>query len=139
MFSKLNRNGVPATGLLYSCLYLVVGIFLLYQSGDIMDMFTIVTTVSSIGFIFVWIMILLAYLKYRKTRPQLHEKSIYKLPGGTTTIWLCMAFLAFVLVLFSLDADTRLGLMYMPLWFIVCGILYWLLYRRNHPANQKQG
>ena len=51
-----------------------------------------------------------------------------------------MAFLAFVLVLFSLDADTRLGLMYMPLWFIVCGILYWLLYRRNHPANpNRQG
>ena len=118
MFSKLNRNGVPATGLLYSCIYLVVAIFLLYQSGDIMDMFTIVTTVSSIGFIFVWIMILLAYLKYRKTRPQLHEKSIYKLPGGTTTVWLCMAFLVFVLGLFSLDADTRLGLMYMPLWFI---------------------
>ena len=140
MFSKLNRNGVPATGLLYSCLYLVVAIFLLYQSGDIMDMFTIVTTVSSIGFIFVWIMILLAYLKYRKTRPQLHEKSIYKLPGGTTTIWLCIAFLAFVLVLFSLDADTRLGLMYMPLWFMACGILYWLLYRRNHPANpNRQG
>ena len=76
-----------------------------------MAMFTVVTTLSSIGFIFVWAIILLAYLKYRKTRPHLHEKSIYKLPGGTAMVWVCLAFLAFVLVLFSRDADTRLGLM----------------------------
>lgn len=132
MFSLLNRNGVPATGLLYSCLYLIVAVFLLYQEGDIMAMFTVVTTLSSIGFIFVWAIILLAYLKYRKTRPHLHEKSIYKLPGGTAMVWVCLAFLAFVLVLFSRDADTRLGLMCMPIWFAACAVLYWVLYARKH-------
>ena len=132
MFSRLNRNGVPATGLLYSCLYLIVAVFLLYQEGDIMAMFTVVTTLSSIGFIFVWAIILLAYLKYRKTRPHLHEKSIYKLPGGTAMVWVCLAFLAFVLVLFSRDADTRLGLMCMPIWFAACTVLYWVLYARKH-------
>ena len=136
MFARLNRNGVPATGLLYSCLYLIVAVFLLYQEGDIMAMFTVVTTLSSIGFIFVWMIILLAYLKYRKTRPHLHEKSIYKLPGGTAMVWLCLAFLAFVLVLFSRDADTRLGLMCMPIWFAACAVLYWLLYHRKHSGNQ---
>ena len=97
-----------------------------------MAMFTVVTTLSSIGFIFVWAIILLAYLKYRKTRPHLHEKSIYKLPGGTAMVWVCLAFLAFVLVLFSRDADTRLGLMCMPIWFAACTVLYWVLYARKH-------
>lgn len=103
-----------------------------------MDMFTVVTTLSSIGFIFVWAIILLAYLKYRQTRPQLHERSIYKLPGGVPMAWVCLAFLAFVLVLFSRDEDTRLGLMCMPLWFGACAVLYWTLYHRKHRDKQVQ-
>lgn len=137
IFSRLNRNGVPATGLLYSCTYLLIAVFLLYQDGDIMNMFTVVTTLSSIGFIFVWGLILVAYIKYRKTRPHLHERSIYKLPGGLPMVWICLAFLAFVLVLFWRDADTRLGLMYMPLWFAACTVLYWVLYRRRNPEGKK--
>ncbi|MBH5328303.1 amino acid permease [Eikenella sp. S3360] len=138
IFGRLNRNGVPALGLLYSCAFLLVGVFLLYQEGSIMDMFTVVTTLSSIGFIFVWAIILLAYLKYRQTRPQLHERSIYKLPGGVPMAWVCLAFLAFVLVLFSRDEDTRLGLMCMPLWFGACAVLYWTLYHRKHRDKQVQ-
>ena len=41
-----------------------------------------------------------------------------------------------MLVLFSRDADTRLGLMCMPIWFAACAVLYWLLYHRKHSGNQ---
>lgn len=131
LFGKLNKSGVPAWGLIYSCAYLVAGIFLLYQDGDIMNMFTIVTTVSSIGFIFVWIMILLAYIKYRRIRPQLHERSVYKMPGGVWMAWVCLVFLLFALYLFSRDHDTLQGLLYMPVWFVILTICY-LFYRKNH-------
>ena len=47
-------------------------------------------------------------------------------------VWVCLAFLAFVLVLFSRDADTRLGLICMPIWFAACTVLYWVLYARKH-------
>lgn len=131
LFGRLNKGGVPAWGLMYSCAYLVAGIFLLYQDGDIMNMFTIVTTVSSIGFIFVWVMILLAYIKYRKINPQLHEQSVYKMPGGVPMAWACLVFLVFSLYLFSRDADTLQGLLYMPVWFAILGVCY-LFYRKNH-------
>ncbi|NEN76282.1 D-serine/D-alanine/glycine transporter [Pelistega sp. NLN82] len=131
ILGKLNKNGVPALGLMYSCIYLVIGIFLLYQQGDIMEAFTIVSTVSSIGFIFVWSMILLSYLKYRKLRPQQHKQSIYKMPGGVIMTWVCLGFLIFVLYLFSRDADTLKGLIAMPVWFLILGICY-QFYRKNH-------
>lgn len=44
---------------------------------------------------------------YRKQRPHLHEKSIYKMPLGKLMCWVCMAFFVFVLVLLTLEEDTR--------------------------------
>ena len=131
IFGKLNISGVPAPALLFSCILLFGGLILTYQDGDIMEVFTIVTTISSIGFIFVWAMILLAYIKYRKTRPQLHEQSIYKMPGGIKMAYACLAFLVFCLYLFSRDNDTLMGLIYTPVWFAFLGVIYLLKYRQQ--------
>ena len=130
IFGKLNINGVPAPALLFSCAFLCLGPILLYQEGSIMEIFTVVTTISSIGFIFVWIMILLSYIKYRKMRPELHKASIYKMPGGVVMAWVCLAFLVFALYLFSRDDDTLQGLLYMPIWFGILTVAYLTKYRK---------
>lgn len=59
---------------------LLSSLFLLYAEGDVMRVFTIVTTVASICFIFVWAVILITYLKYRRIRPEAHAASSYKMP-----------------------------------------------------------
>ncbi|KAA9933613.1 D-serine/D-alanine/glycine transporter, partial [Escherichia coli] len=46
----------------------------------------------------------------------------------------CMAFFAFVLVLLTLEDDTRQALIVTPLWFIALG-LGWLLLRKNKLAK----
>ncbi len=131
VFGLLSSRGVPSNGLLYSCACLLVGVFLLYQDGNIMHVFTIVTTISSICFIFVWGTIVWAYMKYRKTRPQLHQESTFKMPFGVPMCWLILAFFVFVLYLFSQEADTLTGMIYTPIWFVLLGISY-LFYRKNH-------
>lgn len=131
IFGKLNISGVPAPALLFSCALLFLGLFLTYQEGDIMEVFTIVTTISSIGFIFVWAMILLAYIKYCKTRPHLHKQSVYKMPGGVPMAWTCLAFFAFSLVLFSRDQDTLTGMLYTPVWFIFLAVIYLLKFHKK--------
>jgi len=93
--------------------------------------FTLVTTVSAILFMFVWTIILCSYLVYRRQRPQLHEKSLYKMPLGKLMCWVCMAFFACVLVLLTLQDDTRQALMVTPIWFVVLGIGYWLRTRNR--------
>ena len=123
-FAKLSHSGVPRNGLLYSCSLLLIGVALLYADGNVMHVFTVVTTISSICFFFVWSMILLSYLKYRKVRPEAHAQSTYKMPLGIPMSYACLAFFAFVLFLFSQEDDTLLGLMATPLWFIALGICY---------------
>ena len=129
-FGQLSSNGVPRNGLMYSCALLLIGVGLLYADGNVMHVFTVVTTISSIGFFFVWTMILLSYIKYRKVRPEAHAQSTYKMPIGVPMCYLCLAFFAFVLCLFWQEADTRLGMQVTPLWFLALAILY-PFYKRN--------
>ena len=121
MFAKLSKRAVPAKGLTFSCMCLLGGVVMLMVNPSVIAAFTMITTVSAILFMFVWTIILCSYLAYRKNRPQLHEKSSYKMPLGKVMCWVCMAFFVFVLVLLTLEDDTREALMVTPLWFVLLG------------------
>ncbi len=43
------------------------------------------------------------------------------MPLGKFMCWVCMAFFVFVLVLLTLEDDTREALMVTPLWFVLLG------------------
>lgn len=130
-FGLLSRRAVPTTGLFFSCLCLLGGVALIYLIPNVMQVFTLVTTVSAILFMFVWTIILCSYLAYRKKRPELHAESSYKMPMGKFMCWVCIAFFAFVLVLLTLQEDTRQALMVTPLWFIMLSIGWWLRKRKQ--------
>ncbi|MCG3471465.1 D-serine/D-alanine/glycine transporter [Xenorhabdus bovienii] len=130
-FSRLSRRSVPASGLIFTCLCLSCGVILIYFIPDVMRVFTLVTTVSATLFMFIWSMILCSYLVYRKRRPALHKASIYKMPFGIVMSWLCLAFFAFVLVLLSLQSDTRQALIATPVWFIILVIGFQIVKKRR--------
>ncbi|MFJ2546155.1 D-serine/D-alanine/glycine transporter [Pseudomonas sp. NPDC087612] len=129
-FEQLSKRSVPASGLLFSCTCLLAGALLMYVIPDLVEAFTLVTTVSAILFMFVWSLILLSYLNYRKQRAALHQASKYKMPGGRLMCWVCLAFFAFILVLLSLEHDTRQALIVTPLWFVLLTVTYQFV-RRN--------
>ena len=130
-FGLLSRRAVPTTGLFFSCLCLLGGVALIYLIPNVMRVFTLVTTVSAILFMFVWTIILCSWLAYRKKRPELHAESSYKMPMGKFMCWVCIAFFAFVLVLLTLQEDTRQALMVTPLWFVMLSIGWWLRKRKQ--------
>ncbi|MCO7633450.1 D-serine/D-alanine/glycine transporter [Pseudomonas guariconensis] len=123
-FEKLSRRAVPANGLYFSCTCLLLGAVLIYVIPDLVEAFTLVTTVSALLFMFVWTLILLSYLTYRKQHAALHEASKYKMPGGRVMCYVCLAFFAFILVLLSLEDDTRAALVVTPLWFVILAVTY---------------
>ncbi|AUZ58551.1 D-serine/D-alanine/glycine transporter [Pseudomonas sp. XWY-1] len=55
---------------------------ILFIIPEVMTAFTMLTTISAILFIFAWVMIMVAYILYRKIDPQLHIASNFKMPGG---------------------------------------------------------
>ena len=124
IFGRLSRRFVPANGLMFSCLCLLSGVVLIYLVPDVMTAFTIVTTISAILFMFIWSIILLSYIQYRKKRQQLHQQSLFKMPGGIMMCFICLAFFAFVIVLLTFENDTRQALLATPIWFLILAISY---------------
>ncbi|MDR0209021.1 MAG: D-serine/D-alanine/glycine transporter [Pseudomonas putida] len=134
-FEKLSRRAVPANGLYFSCACLLLGAALIYVIPDLVEAFTLVTTVSALLFMFVWTLILLSYLNYRKHRPALHQASKYKMPGGRLMCYVCLTFFAFILVLLSLEDDTRKALIVTPVWFLILIATYQLVRSKRHPRT----
>ena len=137
-FEKLSRRSVPANGLYFSCTCLLLGAALIYVIPNLVEAFTLVTTVSAVLFMFVWTLILLSYLTYRKQRAALHQASTYKMPGGRLMCYVCLTFFALILVLLSLEDDTRQALIVTPLWFVLLTVTYRWVRRRRQQALASQ-
>ena len=123
-FKHLSKQAVPSNGLIFSCICLLAGALVIYLVPNLMEAFTLITTVSATLFMFVWTMILLSYLAYRKKSAHLHRASKYKMPGGKVMVWVCLGFFVFILALLALENDTREALYMVPVWFAVLGLAY---------------
>lgn len=135
-FAALSKRAVPSNGLIFSCICLLAGAVVIYLVPNMLDAFTLITTVSAILFMFVWSMILLSYLAYRKHRDTLHRASKYKMPGGITMAWACLGFFAFIIALLALEEDTRKALYLVPAWFVVLGLSYRSLRQKRSQGVQ---
>nr|WP_245670354.1 D-serine/D-alanine/glycine transporter [Corynebacterium crudilactis] len=120
-WSLLSKNLVPARGLIFSVICLIPAVGLLYAGGTVIEAFTLITTVSSVLFMVVWSYILVAYIVYRRTKPELHKTSAFKMPGGITMAVVVLVFFAAMLVVLSLEPDTRAALIATPVWFVILG------------------
>lgn len=130
-FGKLNSRAVPANALYFSTACLVLGAALQYMVPNTVEAFTLATTMSTILFICVWLMIIWSYMVYYKTRPELHAKSTFKLPGGLFTCWAVIIFFVGTIAILSLEADTFKALKVSPIWFIILIIGYYGFYKKR--------
>lgn len=128
VFARLTRTSVPGNALVLSFVVVLLGGSL----GTVFDdAFQLVTAVSSILFIFVWSIILISYLVYRRRRPDLHAASRYRLRGGVPLSWVVLGFFAAMIGVLALFEDTRLPLLWTPLWFVGLAVAWWLVKKRS--------
>ncbi|WP_428908353.1 amino acid permease [Niallia sp. Krafla_26] len=134
-FSKLNKNHVPSNGLFVSTIVISVGALLSKLLPG--QAFNIVTTISAICFIWVWSIILISHIRYTKTRPDLHKKSIFKAPLTPFINYVVLAFFAGILLIMLVAEETRAALLLTPVWFVILFVLYRFRKRRvvHHELN----
>ncbi|NLU82506.1 D-serine/D-alanine/glycine transporter [Rhodococcus sp. HNM0569] len=130
---RLSSRRVPANALFFSCAFLLASLVLLFSGESVIEAFTLVTTISSLLFMFVWTIILCSYLVYRRKRPELHAASKFKMPGGVVMCWVVLAFFVFVVWALTQEADTLHALLVTPVWFAVLGIAW--AYVRRQPSH----
>ncbi|MFB7642153.1 amino acid permease [Peribacillus butanolivorans] len=138
-FAKLNARKVPSNALAFSTVVILTSVVLNYLMPE--GVFTLITSISTVCFIFIWGITVISHLKYRKTRPDLAKMNKFKLPLYPISNYLILAFLAFVLVVLALAEDTRVALFVTPVWFIALIAIYKMQKTKaNHAdqANQKE-
>ena len=121
---------------MFSCIFLLSALVLLFSGDSVIEAFTTVTTISALLFIFVWTMILSSYLVYRRRRPHLHEASKFKMPAGIVMCWVVLGFFAFIIWALTQEEDTLQALLVTPVWFVVLGVAWAIIRRRpDHIAR----
>ena len=120
--SRLNKQAVPSNALFLSVIVVSIGALLSKIVPD--QAFTIVTTIGTICFIWVWSIILICHIRYTKTKPQLRAASSFKAPFTPFINYVVLTFLALVLIVMAVAEATRLPLMLTPVWFIFLIFLY---------------
>lgn len=131
--AKLNKNHVPGNGLLISAVVVSVGALLSKLIPD--QAFGIVTTISAICFIWVWSIILISHIRYKRTRPDLHKQSIFKAPFTPFMNYAVLVFFAAILIIMLVSEATRTALLLTPVWFILLFMCYGI--RKKKQSSQR--
>lgn len=121
-FKKLTSHKVPSNALFFSTIVILIAVVLNYIIPE--GVFTLITSISTVCFLFIWGITVICHIKYRKTRPELAKKSKFKLPLYPITNYIILAFLSFIAVVLALAEDTRIALFVTPVWFILLIVIF---------------
>lgn len=133
-FAKLSKRKVPQNALMFSCVFMLFGLVMLYAGNSVMGAFVVVTSLGSVIVVFTWSMIMVSYIAYLRRRPQLHASSTFKMPGSKFMPYVVLVFFFLMLVALAQAADTRLGLYVAPIWFVLLGVAW--RFNRKTPLQQ---
>ena len=122
---RLTNHALPYQATLFSAAALLFTVVLNYVMPE--SVFIMITSISTFCFIYIWAIIVVCHLKYRKQRPELAKQSTFKIPLYPFMNYLILAFFLFILVVLALQNDTRIALMFTPFWFILLWAFYSML------------
>lgn len=135
---SLTRKHVPANALLLSALIIGLVIALQYVLPE--AIFVLISSIATFCFLYIWSVLVICHMRYRKRRPDLAAVSVYKMPLFPILNYLVLAFFAFVIVTLALNLTTRVALFVTPFWFILLLLIYHLrTVNDSHPVvdNEK--
>ena len=118
-FARLNRQGAPYLGTLFSALCTAVIVLLNWLFPG--QVFLYVVSVATAAALLTWGMIALTHIRFRRIRDARGqgEKDSFRAPGCPWLNYLCLAFLALVLALMTRLDGTRPAVFALPLWLAV--------------------
>ena len=126
MFAKLSKQDVPVNGMLASAgIFLAVVILNFFFPSKI---FVLITGVATMSFIFVWIIIMVTHIKYRKTKDSV--KSSYKMPFFPLSSYATILFFVAVLVVMVFNKSTQIS--------VIATIIYFALMLVGYTVWQKR-
>ena len=132
-FGRVSRNHVPVAGIAASAAVMLIGVGLNYVVPE--EAFIWVTSISLVGSLWTWGIIMIAHLGYRRAVAEGRSAAVaFRMPGAPVANWAVVAFLVLVAGFLGFDPSTRVALYVAPVWFALLIVGYWLIGRRRQPV-----
>ena len=123
----LARNGIPSHAIIVSAIVVCISAFINVLPG-VSDAFALITASSSGVYIAIYILTMLAHLKYRKSQEFMADG--FLMPAYKILNPLTIAFFVFVFVCLFLQKSTVVGAIGSVIWIVVFGIYSNLKYSK---------
>lgn len=122
---RLTGAHVPYQATIFSAAVLLITVALNYVMPE--SVFVMITSISTFCFIYIWAIMVICHLKYRKQKPELAKQSTFRMPLYPVMNYVILAFFVFVLGILALSEDTRIALLFTPAWFLILWAFYSML------------
>lgn len=116
---RLSKHGVPVRGVLVTMACLMVGVLLNYLVPE--RIFGMMMSILAFNTVWTWGMVLIAHWRFRR---QQTGALAFQLRWWPLSSVVCLAFLAFVLVMLGYSADTRVALYVGVAWVLLLTLAY---------------
>lgn len=136
--SRLSQHQVPANALRFSTLVIAAAVVLnfLFPAG----VFTLISSIATTCFLFIWGMIMVAHLRYRKELKQRQQPiAAFHLNGAPFTDYLVIGFLVFVAIVMLFKVETLVALVGAGIWLIALYVFHRLSGKTAIAGSSKQG
>lgn len=127
-FRQLTSHRVPGNALVFSTIVIFISVILNYLMPS--EVFTLVSSIATTCFLFIWGILVYTHLKYRKSMLGKKEHT-FKMPFYPYSNFLVFAYMIFICLVLFLGKDTRIALLLTPVWFIGLLIIYRMKYEKQ--------
>lgn len=125
-FEKLSSHGVPVNGILVSAGITLLAVVLNYLLPDKVFMYVMSITTGAV--VISWALIVLTHLRFRKHCAAAGIVPKFKALFYPVANYLCLAFLAGILIIMATMDEMRISVIVIPIWIA----LIWIFYRYKH-------
>lgn len=127
-FRQLTSHRVPGNALVFSTIVIFISVILNYVMPS--EVFTLVSSIATTCFLFIWGILVYTHLKYRKSMLGKKEHT-FKMPFYPYSNFLVFAYMIFICLVLFLGKDTHIALLLTPVWFIGLLIIYRMKYEKQ--------
>jgi aromatic amino acid transport protein AroP len=128
-----NRRGVPLVALGVSAVATGSAILINYFLPR--EALGMVMSLAVAALVINWAMISWSHLRFRRHKDSAGEKTLFRSPWFPLSNYLCLGFVALLLVIMMMTPGLRLSVYLIPGWLLLLGLGFWLRERRAGKAR----
>jgi aromatic amino acid transport protein AroP len=125
---RTNARGVPLNALAVSAIATGSAILINYFLPE--EALGMVMSLAVAALVINWAMISWSHLRFRRSKDHAGEATLFRSPWFPLSNYVCLAFVAILLVIMAITPGLRISVILIPIWLALLGLGFWLRERR---------